>query len=81
MKTIVREAVSNDPYVTITQKSRKDWRVELHHKGYDNYWWCTDPSGVYDRARSEERAIAKGKKMLDKYNRKYGNLKGTITIQ
>lgn len=66
------------PYVEITQVMNNQWLALLITDEHDRSMWG-DPKTKY--ARTKERAEAKGRKMLDKWRRKYGDLADPYRIR
>jgi hypothetical protein len=64
------------PYVEITQIEGKKWQASLVT---DEYWHWSDYN--YKLARTRGSAERKGRRMLDKWNKKYGNLADPYRIR
>jgi len=66
------------PYIQITQKSYKSWDVELITRQIDVVMYS---EWRIKHARTRAGAEAKGKKMLARYRKKYGNLADPYRIR
>lgn len=72
-KIVHRDAF--DPYVEIRQVSRHEWRIDLYQNEdtlFREDWWVR---------RSEAAAQRKGRRALERFRRKYGNLKRKQVIR
>lgn len=70
--------MENYPYVEVDQTSQNWWRVELITSDIDRVVYSTSRVRY---ARTQSRAEAKGRRMLAKYKKKYGDLADPYRIR